>query len=124
MALELLAPSHYAIGVLQPVAGKDAQGNDILSEIKAGSLVAYTSSSPAVAAVTPDPANPLRFKVQAAAAGQTSISAAGVNDAGSTINFSDVVTVDAGGPVQPPLATGFTVVYGPSTDPAVTPAPF
>ena len=124
MALELLSPSNYAIGTLLPIAGTDSQGNNIASEIKAGSVVAYSSSSPAVATITPNPANPLQFKVQGAAAGTTTISWSGINDAGTTITGSDTVTVDAAGPVQPPLATGFAVSYGPSTDPATTPAPF
>lgn len=124
MSLSLL-PNQYVIGTLQPIAGQDAQGNNILSEIKAGSVVAYTSDNPLAGVITPNPNNPLQFKVQVPATvsgSQTSnLGWSGINDAGTTINGTDVLTAGAAAPA---LATGFAVSYTAPADATATPAPF
>lgn len=125
MSVAIATAGNYIIGTLLPIAGQDAQGNNITSEIKAGSLVAYTIDDATVGAITPNPNNPLQFKLVAASGVSnkgTTIRWAGINDNGVAITGSDTFTV---APVTtPPLATGFAVSYGPETNPGTTPAPF
>lgn len=126
MSVSIQKIGNYIIGTLAPIAGVDAQGNNIPSEIKAGSLVAYTIDDSSVGTITPNPANPLQFKIASingSTGGSTTLRFAGINDNGVAITGSDSLTV-AGAPPPPPLATGFAVTYGPETDPAVTAAPF
>ena len=126
MSLTIQKAGNYVIGTLLPIAGQDSSGNNIPSEIKAGSVVAYSIDSSVVGAITPNPANPLQFKVATvagAANGSTTIRWSGVNDNGVAITGSDTFALGGTTP-PPPLATGFAVTYGPETDPTVTPAPF
>lgn len=122
-----IKPTDYVIGTLTPTAGKDGQGNDILSEIKAGSLVAYTASDPTLGVITPSPTNPLQFKVAGtpgSAGGPLIITAKATNDVGAEIDFTDTFTISASAPPPPPLATGFSVAYTAPADQVATPAPF
>lgn len=123
-----LVPNAYVIGTLLPIAGQDAQGNNIPSEIKAGSLVTYSSSNPNAAAISANPANPLQFKLQvpagAAAGINTNLGFSGLNDNGDTITGSDRLTVASGSGGQPPLATGFAVTYTAPADATLNPPPF
>lgn len=127
MSLNLL-PNQYVIGTLAPIAGQDAQGSNIPSEIKAGSLVTYSSSNPNAGAISANPGNPLQFKLQvpagAAAGLQSNIGFSGLNDNGDTISGTDDLTVAAGGGGQPPLATGFAVSYTAPADATLNPPPF
>lgn len=101
--------AQYVTGILTPVA-KDSQGNNVPSEIKAGSLVAYSVADPTIATIVPDPTNALGFRINGVADGLTTWTANGVADDGSTITITETITISDATP-PPPTATGFTVAY-------------
>ena len=108
MSLQM-KPTDYALLVLAPVA-KDAQGNKTPSEIKAGSVLSAiindANGAPLNGLVTLafDPNNPLRLKIAGvpsnAVGGQATLLVSGINDAGSTISFTDTVII--AGSTPPP----------------------
>lgn len=125
MPITLNTPTDWAVLTLKAVAD-DGQGTVKDSEIKAGSLVSYLLSDPSLGTLKVDPNNTLRVLfvgLATGAGGKTTLSAKGLNDAGSEINFTDSINVPGTNPPPPPLATGFTGTWdGPH--PATDPLPF
>lgn len=98
-------------GTLLPKA-TDAQGNKVSGKLKDGSLVTYVVTDPTVASITPDPTNPLGFKLVALLAGKTTWQATGVNPSGGAVVITeDLEVTDTVTPPVTPDATGFDVAY-------------
>lgn len=111
MAIAIDKSLPFVTGTLLPKAD-DAQGNKVPGKLKDGSLVTYVVADPSIATITPDPTDPLKFKLQWLAVGVTTWQATGVNPGGGAVVLTeDLTTTDTNEPPPVPDATSFAVQY-------------